>query len=581
MLATFPLSAPRVIWRIFLALLLLVALVGAQEDHDGHDHGEEGKNYEWAGSFDMVRGVHTLTLSKVGGEYADATMLITLLPVADATAGVEASEEKFDAMLKHAGHCGEEHDDHDDDDHDDHEEMPCPKGLTTQGMSINLLEHDGEVEPGVYKLAVDDDSATTLFKINITRAGRYVLAAEHHMLEFENGKHFLQGPDGEDLEPVDDLPGCQDSGLPTDQAWGFSILGSLIGQILTILAAVGLVYPLLTRGDMNTIRTSMGYLSAFAVGILVGLVFLHLIPEAAALAGGLGWELNTLIVAGFFTGLLIEFTLHPSHADELVASAVEREVEARRAEPQVKPGLQPPVAQNGSFPQYQLGHPFPVPPGGAPTIPVPLGAAPQKHSRGIAAEEAQVERSEGKGSAASSSQYSTLLQPIVVNILVGDFFHNLFDGIAIASAFRACGDLGWIVTASVVLHELPQELSDFCILVRAGLTMPVALVANLVSAASTFIGVIIAMSISSDADTGASLNLTTGRMLGFASGILLYVATEVMKRVVRPKDVAMRAGLLLCLSVGMVVIGILGLFHIHCESCNAAHDHGEHDGHSH
>ena len=31
-----------------------------------------------------------------------------------------------------------------------------------------------------------------------------------------------------------------------------------------------------------------------------------------------------------------------------------------------------------------------------------------------------------------------LMSPMVLNILVGDAFHNIFDGIAIASAFSSC-----------------------------------------------------------------------------------------------------------------------------------------------
>lgn len=53
-------------------------------------------------------------------------------------------------------------------------------------------------------------------------------------------------------------------------------------------------------------------------------------------------------------------------------------------------------------------------------------------------------------------------------ILIGDAFHNAIDGVVIAASFLTSTELGVFVTLSVILHEIPQELGDFGILIKSG-----------------------------------------------------------------------------------------------------------------
>lgn len=53
-------------------------------------------------------------------------------------------------------------------------------------------------------------------------------------------------------------------------------------------------------------------------------------------------------------------------------------------------------------------------------------------------------------------------------ILIGDAFHNAIDGVVIAASFLTSTELGIFVTLSVILHEIPQELGDFGILIKSG-----------------------------------------------------------------------------------------------------------------
>ena len=50
--------------------------------------------------------------------------------------------------------------------------------------------------------------------------------------------------------------------------------------------------------------------------------------------------------------------------------------------------------------------------------------------------------------------------------LVGDVFHNFLDGLIIAASYLVSIPLGITTTIAVILHEIPQEISDFGILLH-------------------------------------------------------------------------------------------------------------------
>ena len=52
--------------------------------------------------------------------------------------------------------------------------------------------------------------------------------------------------------------------------------------------------------------------------------------------------------------------------------------------------------------------------------------------------------------------------------LVGDAIHNFIDGLIIAAAFLTDIRLGIVTCLAIALHEIPQEISDFGVLVYAG-----------------------------------------------------------------------------------------------------------------
>jgi zinc and cadmium transporter len=82
------------------------------------------------------------------------------------------------------------------------------------------------------------------------------------------------------------------------------------------------------------------------------------------------------------------------------------------------------------------------------------------------------------------------LPPLAIVNLVGDAVHNFVDGALIAASWSVDASLGASTTLAVVLHELPQELGDFGILVHSGLPPARALAMNFGSGLAAVAGAV-------------------------------------------------------------------------------------------
>ena len=58
--------------------------------------------------------------------------------------------------------------------------------------------------------------------------------------------------------------------------------------------------------------------------------------------------------------------------------------------------------------------------------------------------------------------------PVTWLVIIGDGVHNFIDGLVIAAAFLINGSLGWTTTLVIILHEVPQEVGNFAVLVHGG-----------------------------------------------------------------------------------------------------------------
>lgn len=110
------------------------------------------------------------------------------------------------------------------------------------------------------------------------------------------------------------------------------------------------------------------------------------------------------------------------------------------------------------------------------------------------------------------------IKPYAVLNLIGDGVHNFIDGVIIAAAYLASVPLGLATTLAVVLHEIPQEIGDFAVLIHGGFSKGKALAVNLLSAITAVIGAVLTLILS-----GKVENLVP-YVLPFAAGTFLYIA---------------------------------------------------------
>lgn len=112
------------------------------------------------------------------------------------------------------------------------------------------------------------------------------------------------------------------------------------------------------------------------------------------------------------------------------------------------------------------------------------------------------------------------IHPVGHLVLISDGVHNLIDGLAIGAAFLVSPEVGIATTIAIVLHEIPQEIGDFGLLIHAGYPRAKALFMNFLSALSAFVGVGLAFWLSSAAGGAAPL------IAAFAAGNFIYIAAS-------------------------------------------------------
>lgn len=73
-------------------------------------------------------------------------------------------------------------------------------------------------------------------------------------------------------------------------------------------------------------------------------------------------------------------------------------------------------------------------------------------------------------------------------IQLGDTIHNFLDGVVVGTAFLVSVPVGIATAFAQVAHEIPQEMSDFSMLLRAGLSRAKILGFNAISSLSSVLG---------------------------------------------------------------------------------------------
>ncbi len=172
--------------------------------------------------------------------------------------------------------------------------------------------------------------------------------------------------------------------------------------------------------------------------------------------------------------------------------------------------------------------------------------------------------------------------PAVPLIVVGDTIHNALDGVVIAAAFLISIPTGIVTTIAVAAHEIPQEIGDFGLLLKKGVSRKNVLIINVLSALATVVAAI-GTYLLGDAD-----KLPIGFLLGLSAGFLLYIALSDIipllhedtdhKRILDSQAILLVVGLL-------VVAGSISVAHrliehddthMHQQTHESVHEHSHH-----
>ncbi|MFH1174542.1 MAG: ZIP family metal transporter [archaeon] len=197
---------------------------------------------------------------------------------------------------------------------------------------------------------------------------------------------------------------------------------------VSLISLIGIFTLGLNRKFLNSI---IFLLVSFAVGTLIGDVFIHLLPEIAE-RGGLTLQRSFAILAGILLFFLLEKVVHWRHCHQ----------------------------------ETTKDHPHPVG---------------------------------------------------VMN-LVGDGLHNFIDGMVIAGSYIISMPIGIATTLAVIIHEIPQEIGDFGILIHAGYSRGKALVLNFLSALLAVLGAVLGLLLASRTEQFAMY------IIPFTAGGFIYIA---------------------------------------------------------
>ena len=150
--------------------------------------------------------------------------------------------------------------------------------------------------------------------------------------------------------------------------------------------------------------------------------------------------------------------------------------------------------------------------------------------------------------------YGDCIHPVGYVNLVADGLHNFIDGLLIGTSYLVSLPVGLGTTLAVILHEIPQEIGDFGVLIYAGFRPAQAIGLNFLSASLAILGAIVALLI------GGTVTALPKIILPMTAGGFIYIAgsdlvpelhkeREPMKSLVQMLAIGAGVGLMLLLTL--------------------------------
>lgn len=134
--------------------------------------------------------------------------------------------------------------------------------------------------------------------------------------------------------------------------------------------------------------------------------------------------------------------------------------------------------------------------------------------------------------------------------LIGDSIHNFIDGLIMATSFVISIPLGMTTTLAIALHEIPQEIGDFGVLLYGGFEKRKALVLNFLTALTAIAGGIIGFLITTMVENVKLF------ILPFAAGGFIYIAATDLIPEIR-RETSLKKSMVYC---GIFILGIIIMY---------------------
>jgi zinc and cadmium transporter len=135
-----------------------------------------------------------------------------------------------------------------------------------------------------------------------------------------------------------------------------------------------------------------------------------------------------------------------------------------------------------------------------------------------------------------------------VNIF-GNIVHNLIDGMLIGASYLANIPLGIATTVAILLHEIPQEMGNFAVLIHSGYRMKKAIAINFLSALVAFLGVALALVVGKYA-----ANFTLFLVPVTAGGFLYIAGSDLIPELKHETKITASIGQLAAIVLGIAVM---------------------------
>lgn len=292
------------------------------------------------------------------------------------------------------------------------------------------------------------------------------------------------------------------------------ILFSLIGGTLSVMGAAIVA--------LNANKTALPMLISYAMGAMLGAVFLEILPEAISAGMAMGISIQQMTATVLF-GILLFFSLEKlviwrhCHGNHCEVHAVHTEAECPDNVSSKPAIIETPALQT----KYRAA------------------SSVTKSARAVKATHDHAHDHGRSG----------------MMIMIGDTFHNFVDGILIASAFMVDIKLGIVTAIAIIAHEIPQEVGDFLILLHSGYSKKQAFIFNLVSSLATAVGGFIAYFALSNVQTWVPT------ILGLAAASMLYVAVaDLIPSLHKRTELRATISQLSLIACGVASIFIIGYF---------------------